>query len=157
MRNPENCEIFEKYAYFWRKILKNWYPFWPKSPLKMGMGFEARAAHPCPTQIWVPPTPPGLHRLWSSSAAACIIWSRAYWGGQRSEVSDSFRLAFIGLIIGWKPWREWFKFIECRGVPRPFSGGGGCRVKHCRWAISVPTIKWSKINKCIKGGGLGYF
>ena len=21
----------------------------------MGMGFEARAAHPCPTQIWVPP------------------------------------------------------------------------------------------------------
>ena len=25
--------------------------FWPKSPLKMGMGFEARAAHPCPTQI----------------------------------------------------------------------------------------------------------
>ena len=27
----------------------------PKSPLKMGRGFEARAAHPCPTQIWVPP------------------------------------------------------------------------------------------------------
>ena len=22
---------------------------------KMGMGFEARAVHPCPTQIWVPP------------------------------------------------------------------------------------------------------
>ena len=26
-----------------------------KLGLKMGMGFEARAAHPCPTQIWVPP------------------------------------------------------------------------------------------------------
>ena len=24
-------------------------------PLKMGRGFEARAAHPCPNQIWVPP------------------------------------------------------------------------------------------------------
>ena len=42
-------------GYFWRKILKSGYPFWPKSPLKMGMGFEARAGHPCPTQIWVPP------------------------------------------------------------------------------------------------------
>ena len=25
------------------------------APLKMGKGFEAQAAHPCPTQIWVPP------------------------------------------------------------------------------------------------------
>ena len=55
-KNPENHEIFEKWAYFSRKILKNGYPFLPKSPLKMGTGFEARAAHPCPTQIWVPPT-----------------------------------------------------------------------------------------------------
>ena len=43
--------IFEKWVYFSRKILKNGYPFLPKSPLKMGRGFEARAAHPCPTQI----------------------------------------------------------------------------------------------------------
>ena len=54
-KNPENCEVFEKWAYFSRKILKNGYPFLPKSPLNMGRGFEARAAHPCPTQIWVPP------------------------------------------------------------------------------------------------------
>ena len=53
--NPENRKIFEKWAYFSRKILKNGYPFLPKSPLKMGTGLEARAAHPCPTQIWVPP------------------------------------------------------------------------------------------------------
>ena len=41
------------------------YRFWPKSPLKMGMGFEARAAHPCPTQIWVPPWAPNIipHKL----------------------------------------------------------------------------------------------
>ena len=44
----------EKWDYFSRKILKNGYPFLLKSPLKMGRGFEARAAHPCPTQIWVP-------------------------------------------------------------------------------------------------------
>ena len=49
--NPENREIFEKWAYFSRKILKNRYSFLPKSPLKMGRGFEARAAHPGPTQI----------------------------------------------------------------------------------------------------------
>ena len=39
------------------KILKNGYPFLPKSPLKMGRGFEAWVAHPCPTQIWVSPPP----------------------------------------------------------------------------------------------------
>ena len=47
--NPENRKIFEKWAYFSRKILKNGYLFLPKSPLKMGRGFEARAAHLCPT------------------------------------------------------------------------------------------------------------
>ena len=50
----KSCKIFEKWAYFSRKNLKNGYPFLPKSLLKMGRGFEARAAHPCPTQIWVP-------------------------------------------------------------------------------------------------------
>ena len=54
--NPENREIFEKWAYVSRKILKNGYPFLPKSPLKMGRGFEARVSHPCPTQIRVPPS-----------------------------------------------------------------------------------------------------
>ena len=50
-KTPKNREIFEKRAYFSRKILKNGYPFLPKSPLKMGRGLEAQAAHPCPTQI----------------------------------------------------------------------------------------------------------
>ena len=50
---PENYKIFEKWAYFSRKILKN--GFRAKSPLKMGRSFEAQAAHPCLTQIWVPP------------------------------------------------------------------------------------------------------
>ena len=54
-KNPKNHEIFEKWAYFSREILKNVYPFLPKSPLKMGRGFDAQAAHPCPTQIWVTP------------------------------------------------------------------------------------------------------
>ena len=56
-KNPENQEIFVKWAYFSRKNLKNGYPFLSKSPLKMGRGFGARAAHPCPTQIWDPPPP----------------------------------------------------------------------------------------------------
>ena len=47
--------MIEKWAYFSRKILKDGYPFLQKSPLKMGRGFEAQAAHPCPAQIWVPP------------------------------------------------------------------------------------------------------
>ena len=50
-KNQKNGEIFEKCAYFSRKILKNGYPFLPKSPLGMDSGFEDRAAHPCPTQI----------------------------------------------------------------------------------------------------------
>ena len=37
--------------FFKKKNLKNGYPFLPISPLKMGRGFEAWAAHPCPTQI----------------------------------------------------------------------------------------------------------
>ena len=52
---PKNHKICEKWAYFPRKILNNGYPFLPKWPLKMGRGFEAQAAHPCPNQIWVPP------------------------------------------------------------------------------------------------------
>ena len=64
--SPKNHEFFEKCAYFSRKILKNGYPFLPKSPIKMGRGFEARAAHPCPTQIWVPPPPGGGLNVWKS-------------------------------------------------------------------------------------------
>ena len=59
-----------KMALFSRKILKNGYPFWPKSPLKMGMGFEAWAAHPCPTQIWVPP---GSRPMIRDYISDCII------------------------------------------------------------------------------------
>ena len=54
-KNPKIAEFWKNRPIFEGKSLKNGYPFWPKSPLKMGMGFEARAAHPCPTQIWVPP------------------------------------------------------------------------------------------------------
>ena len=56
--NPEIAKFLKnrsKMALFFTKFLTNGYPFWPKSPLKMGMGFEVWAAHPCPTQIWVPP------------------------------------------------------------------------------------------------------
>ena len=35
VKTPKNCKIFEKWAYFSRKILKNGYPFLSKSPLKM--------------------------------------------------------------------------------------------------------------------------
>ena len=58
MRKPRKSRKFWKIGLFLKENPKNGYPFWPKSPLKMGMGFEARAAHPCPTQIWVPP--PGV-------------------------------------------------------------------------------------------------
>ena len=57
-KTQKNHKICEKLAYFSRKILNNGYPLLPKWPLKMGRGFEARAAHPCPqypNQIWVPP------------------------------------------------------------------------------------------------------
>ena len=71
-QNPQNREIFEKLAYFSRKILKNGYPFLPNSPLKMGRGFEARAAHPCPTQISVPP-PPGFRGIWWPTFSTSFI------------------------------------------------------------------------------------
>ena len=68
---PKHRSVFTKYPIYFRaceylKILKNgpvfqekslkWIPylFLPKWPLKMDMGFEARAAHPRPNQIWVP-------------------------------------------------------------------------------------------------------
>ena len=73
--NPPKLRIFwqigPKWPYFSRKIHKNGYPFWPKSPLKMGMGFEAWAAHPCPTQIWVPPGARVSRRLTFSCKQLC--------------------------------------------------------------------------------------
>ena len=48
-------KIWIKWVYFPRKILNNDYPFLPKWPLKMCRCFEARVAHPCSNQIWVPP------------------------------------------------------------------------------------------------------
>ena len=52
-------QIFKKWTHILRKMPKKGYLFLPKWPLKMGRGFEAEAAHPCPNQIWVspPPTP----------------------------------------------------------------------------------------------------
>ena len=59
--NPQIAK-FLKNGPFSRKIVKNGYHILPKSPLKMGRGFEARVTHPCPTQIWVPP-PQAIHFL----------------------------------------------------------------------------------------------
>ena len=47
--NPENRKICEK-CRACKKNPQQWYPFLPKLPLKTGRGFEARAAHPCPTE-----------------------------------------------------------------------------------------------------------
>ena len=51
-----------------------------------------------------------------------------------------------------------FRVYFTQGHPQTFFIGG-CRVKNCWQATYVLTIKWSKINKCKKGGGgrLGYF
>ena len=43
-KNPKIMKFLKKWPYFSRKILKNGYPFLPKSPFKMGRGFEAQAA-----------------------------------------------------------------------------------------------------------------
>ena len=81
----ENCKILEKWAYFSRKILKNGYPFLPRSPIKIGRGFEAQAAHPCPTQIWVratpppPPTPRAVHVLKGQMSWHVILILKLYW------------------------------------------------------------------------------
>ena len=54
--------FFQNFQNFWKnwptfqeKPLKNEYLFLPKWPFKMGVGFEAQAAHPCPNQIGRPP------------------------------------------------------------------------------------------------------
>ena len=63
--NPENHKIFEKWAYFSRKILKNGYPSLPKSPLKIGRGLrlqwhtpvQLKSEYPSP---WLVTTPWGF-------------------------------------------------------------------------------------------------
>ena len=50
-KTPKIVKFLKNGPVFQEKNLKNGYPFLPKSPLKMGRGFEARAAHPCSTQI----------------------------------------------------------------------------------------------------------
>ena len=65
MRKPWKLQDFWKIAkwpYFHEKSLKMGTLFGQNHPLKMGMGFEAWGAHPCPTQIWVPP-PPGFNTM----------------------------------------------------------------------------------------------
>ena len=52
--NLQNCNICEKWTYFSREIFNNGYTFLLKWPLKMGRGFEARAAHPCPIKSEYP-------------------------------------------------------------------------------------------------------
>ena len=72
-KTPENRKSFEKRAYFSRKILNNGYPFLPKWPLKMGRGFEARAAHPCPNQIYIIYIRPIFEKL-------RFMWICGIWG-----------------------------------------------------------------------------
>ena len=50
-KTPKIVKFLKNGPIFQEKNLKNGYPFLPKSPFKMGRGFEAQAAHPCPTQI----------------------------------------------------------------------------------------------------------
>ena len=64
--NSENHKICEKLPYFSRKILNSGYPLLPKWRLKMGWGFEARTARPCPNQTWAPPPPRILPSLWDA-------------------------------------------------------------------------------------------
>ena len=65
-KTPKITKFLKNGPIFQEKNLENGYPFLPKSPLKMGRGFEAREAHPCPTQIWV--TPRGQH--WNKAVGA---------------------------------------------------------------------------------------
>ena len=73
----------------------------------------------------------------------------------------------LGFIYVHKPWKghdrqiignknaKWvFRVYFTQGHPQTFFIGG-CRVKNCWQATYVLTIKWSKINKCKKGGGAG--
>ena len=54
-KTPKIADFLKKKAYFWRKILKNWYPFWPKSPLKMGMGLRLERHTPVQLKSEYPP------------------------------------------------------------------------------------------------------
>ena len=124
MRKPQKSwnfwKIGPKWPYFSRKILKNGYPFWPKSPLKMGMGFEAWVAHPCPTQIWVPP-PPGIGRFTfpkASSAVANQTWETRYYFGKNGLCclsTFSFSLALLDGIL-WGMCTEVLRFGLDRGL-----------------------------------------
>ena len=53
--NPENREIFENWTNFSRKILKNGYPFLPKSPLKWVGVLRLERHTPVQLNFWVPP------------------------------------------------------------------------------------------------------
>ena len=50
--SPEN---YEKWTYILRIIPENGCLFLPKSPLKIGRGFDAQTEHPRQNQIQVPP------------------------------------------------------------------------------------------------------
>ena len=73
-KTPKIVKFLKNGNIFQEKILKNGYPFLPKSHVKMGRGFEARAAHPCPTQIWVPPRDAILYTATITLCALCM-WS----------------------------------------------------------------------------------
>ena len=62
-KNPENHRIFEKWAYFWRKILKKWVPFLAKITLKDGYGFWGSSDTPLSNSNLSTPPPLGQLRL----------------------------------------------------------------------------------------------
>ena len=86
---PKITKFLKNMPIFEGKSLK-WLPFLAKITLKDGYGFETRAAHPCPTQIWVPPgvTPVVTFKLNSYSKASiflslCRMRISIFWGQER--------------------------------------------------------------------------
>ena len=121
--NPQNHNICEKWAYFSRKILHSGYPFLTKWPLKMGRGFEARAAHPCPNQIWV-------------------------WGGGEGECDIYLGSMPLGFGQSLAPWQ---KFVpktlivqEQNPIHRPCFWKSEQRIPIIKWsALPLPHLSYS--------------
>ena len=55
--NDHNCPMYFYVYWSWQSAKQVWSAgwIWPRGRHLRRPGFEARASHPCPTQIWVPP------------------------------------------------------------------------------------------------------
>ena len=71
----------------------------------MGMGFEARAAHPCSTQIWVPP--PGIMHALNQLYGHVSI--------PKSEADPCLTLSLT--ILSTMNVMKWQKYIPERNIP----------------------------------------